>query len=186
MYNGWRHFYFAYAGIALLAAHGISSMIRFGRHYGGDCGMHAVLLAGLLLFFGWTASGMIKNHPYQHSYYNLLGHRNAASAMELDYWELSTKNAMEKLLTCERNQNLALRIGALDEMSWNALESNHKALSPEIRKQIVIRNAKNTPYLFSNTTYKRIYGTQYPQGYHVLFQIKSYDVPICTVYERNK
>lgn len=186
VYNGWRHFYFAYAGIALLAAHGVNSMIRFGRHYGGDCGMHVVLLAGVLLFFGWTAGGMIKNHPYQHSYYNLLGHPKSAGVMELDYWELSTKNAMEQLLTCERNTALPLRIGVMDEMSWNSLESNHKALAPEDRKQIVIRKDKNTPYLFSNSTYARIYGTRYPQGYHVLFQIKSYDVPICTVYERNK
>lgn len=187
MYNGWRHFYFAYAGMALLAARGISAMIRFGRHYGGDCGMHLVLAAGLILFFGWTARDMVNNHPYQHSYYNLLGHRNAESAMELDYWELSTKSALEALLESEtRNPDLRLEVGALEEMSFLSLQNAYKAMEPEQAKRLIIRERETAPYLLSNTTYARIYGTKMPKGYHVLFKLESYGVTICTVYERDK
>ena len=186
MYNGWRHFYFVYAGLALLAARGISAMVRFGRHYGGDCGMHLVLAAGLVLFFGWTAHGMIQNHPYQHSYYNLLGHRNAESAMELDYWELSTQNALEQLMASEeRNARLRMEVGAMEDMSWHALKNARSAMHPQAKKHLWLTYRQDTPYLFSNTTYARIYGTKPPRGYHELITLESYGVRICTVYERN-
>ena len=41
------------------------------------------------------------------------------------------------------------------------------------------------PYLFSNTTYAIIYEVDPPEGYHVLFTLDSYSIPICTVYERD-
>ena len=41
------------------------------------------------------------------------------------------------------------------------------------------------PYLLSNTTYAVIYEVDPPVGYHVLFTLNSYSIPICTVYERD-
>ena len=186
VYNGWRHFYFVYAGVVLLAAQGIEACLRFLKRHGGDCGMHLVLAAGLVLFFGWTARGMMQSHPCQHSYYNLLGHNNAASAMELDYWELSTKNALEQLLASEeRNTRLRIEVGAMEDMSWLGLKNARSAMEPEDKKRLWLTYRRDTPYIFSNTTYARIYQTKAPRGYHELITLESYGVPVCTIYERN-
>jgi len=184
VYNGWRHFYFVYAGVVLLAAQGVQDCLRFLKKHGGDCGMPVVFLAGLLLFFGWTAKDMAANHPYQYGYYNLLANRNAEVDMELDYWDVSTVNAMEMLTEAERNEELPLVLGGSDPMSWHGVYHGYNVLEPEIKAQISITEEENPPYLFYNTTYARIYGVDAPEGYRELLRIESYGNTLCTVYEK--
>ena len=174
VYNGWRHFYFVYAGVVLLGARGLSACIGFLRRRTGEYGMHRVFAAGLCLFFAWTAGDIAKNHPYQYAYYNRLGHKNAETQMELDYWVVSTRNAMQRLLKEPRDESLPLQIGARDDMSQLGLDRSVATLA-----------APEAPYLFSNTTYAIIYEVDPPEGYHVLFTLDSYSIPICTVYERD-
>ncbi|MDD6142549.1 MAG: glycosyltransferase family 39 protein [bacterium] len=184
MYNGWRHFYFLFAGLALMAAQGVCGCFRFVRRHGGDCSMQYVFLAGLLLYYGWTANGMLQNHPHQYAYYNLLGHKNAETAMELDYWNVSNVSALEALLDCERNEELPLVLGTRDSMSWFGVYHGYNVLSEEKKARLTIEEIPDAPYLLYNTTYARIYGTQPPEGYHELITIDSYGLTVCTIYER--
>lgn len=185
VYNGWRHFYFVFAGVAVLAAHGIQSCLVFLKKHGGDYGMRQVFLAGLILFMGWTARDIAANHPHQYTYYNLLGSREAEVRMELDYWDVSTVDAMETLLTVERNESLPLHLGSRDDMSWFGVEHGYDVLSPEDKERLTIAYEADAPYLFSNTTYALIYGVQPPEGYHELLTIESYDLTLCTIYEKD-
>ena len=185
VYNGWRHFYFVFAGVAVLGAHGISICFRLAKRYGGDCSIQYVFMAGLLLFYGWTAAAIVQNHPYQYAYYNRLGHEDAQTGMELDYWEVSTRNAMEQLLSCpERDEGLPLHVGAREDMSWWGVYNAYQVMNPQERERLSVAYEKDAPYLFFNTTYTRLYGTQTPKGYHELFSLQSYGLTICTVYEK--
>ena len=184
VYNGWRHFYFVYAGVVWMAAHGVQNCLNFLKKHGGDCGMPAVFMAGLLLFFGWTAKDMAANHPWQYGYYNLLSNHNAEVDMELDYWDVSTVNAMEMLTEADRNEELPLVLGGSDPMSWHGVHHGYNVLEPEIMAQISITEEENPPYLFYNTTYARIYGVDAPEGYRELLRIESYGNTLCTVYEK--
>lgn len=183
VYNGWRHFYFVYAGIALLAGQGLHWLSgklerrRFGRRVLG--------LAACLCFVG-TAWGIAANHPYQYGYYNLLVRENAANRMELDYWDVSTVNAMKTLCQAERNESLPLALGSRDDMSWFGVEHGHAVLPAYYREKLSIAYDENAPYLFFNTTYALIYGVPPPEGYHVLFQIESYGNTLCILYEKDQ
>ena len=185
VYNGWRHFYFVYAGVVLLGARGLSACIGFLRRRTGEYGMHRVFAAGLCLFFAWTAGDIAKNHPYQYAYYNRLGHRNAETQMELDYWVVSTRNAMQRLLKEPRDESLPLQIGARDDMSQLGLDRSFATLAAGEQAVLEVVADPEAPYLFSNTTYAIIYEVDPPEGYHVLFTLDSYSIPICTVYERD-
>ena len=185
VYNGWRHFYFVYAGVVLLGARGLSACIGFLRRRTGEYGMHRVFAAGLCLFFAWTAADIAKNHPYQYAYYNRLGHRNAETQMELDYWVVSTRNAMQRLLKEPRDESLPLQIGARDDMSQLGLDRSFATLAAGEQAALEVVADPDAPYLFSNTTYAIIYEVDPPEGYHVLFTLDSYSIPICTVYERD-
>ncbi len=184
VYNGWRHFYFVYAGVVLLSAHGVQNCLDFVKKHGGDYGMPVVFTAGLLLFFGWTAKDMAANHPYQYGYYNLLGNRNAEVDMELDYWDVSTVNAMEQLVETKRNEELQLVLGGSDPMSWFGVFNGYEVLEPDIKAQLTITEDKDPPYLFYNTTYARIYGIPAPEGYRELLTVESYGNTLCTIYEK--
>ena len=184
VYNGWRHFYFAYAGVALLAAHGVGAAMRLLRRTCRDFSMHSVFAAGLCLCFAWMAWGMTANHPNQYAYYNRLGRSNAEVDMELDYWDVSTVGAMEALLEHERNDSLPLVLGSRDPMSYFGVEHGYEVLSPGAKEQLAIAYEADAPYLLYNTTYARIYGVEPPQGYRELLTIRSYGMTLCTVYEK--
>lgn len=186
LYNGWRHFYFLFAGLALMAAQGVCGCFRFARRHGGDCSMQYVFLAGLLLHYGWTANGMVQNHPHQYVYYNLLGNENAETEMELDYWNVSDVGALEALLQVERNEQLPLVLGARESMSWFGVYDGYSALTAEQQAQLTIEEDANAPYLLYNTTYARIYQTEPPEGYHELLTIESYGLTVCTIYEKDE
>jgi hypothetical protein len=70
-------------------------------------------------------------------------------------------------------------------MSLFGIEHGHQALSPALQATLSVTQEVNAPYLFSNTTYAKIYGTPAPQGYHVLLTIFSYGNTLATVYERD-
>ncbi|MCL1855596.1 MAG: glycosyltransferase family 39 protein, partial [Clostridia bacterium] len=118
VYNGWRHFYFLFAGLALLAGYGLQILVKAaGQKKKAPWARWAayVLLCGC---FVSTAVQLIVNHPFQYGYYNILRQGMAATQMELDYWDVSTVNAMKLLCEAGRDERQPLRLGSRDEMSF--------------------------------------------------------------------
>lgn len=181
MYNGWRHFYFLYGPIVGFAALGIRMLYRLLNNSRAGKLAGAGALAILLLYQG---IGIAVNHPYQYAYYNELA-GDVESLYELDYWEVSTLNAMALLSEIEdRDSALPLRIGGGDELSLFSLNQSVVMLPENLRGEVTVTEEENAPYVFFNSTYAKIYGEQPGDSYRVLFAIQSYGNTICTVYER--
>ncbi len=87
-YNGWRHTTFIYPPLVVLSAIGFEYLLRRFSGVGQKVlmGVMAVLIA-LPLWF------MVKNHPYQYTYYNELtgGMKGAFGKYETDYFGSSTR-----------------------------------------------------------------------------------------------
>ncbi|MEG1776135.1 MAG: hypothetical protein RR367_06490 [Clostridia bacterium] len=183
VYNGWRHFYFIYAGVALLSAHGTQALAcalkRLKRPLWRRLGAGA-----LCLCFTLSAVGIALNQPYQYGYYNALARKGAQTDMELDYWNVSTQNAMRALLTAQRNQSLPLVLGAREDMSWLGIKYAHSVMRADERQALAILESADAPYLFSNTTYAKIYGVPAPEGYRELLRVESYGNVLCVIYEK--
>lgn len=182
VYNGWRHFYFIYAPLVLLAGLGLDTLAKLTLHRPWLKRAACLLLC---LCFTITALGMALNHPYQYGYYNILTPGDASTQMELDYWVVSTVNAMKQLAAAPRDDRLALVLGAREPMSLFGIEHGHRVLSPALQATLSVTQDENAPYLFSNTTYARIYGTPAPEGYHVLFTLHAYGNILATIYEKD-
>ena len=180
IYNGWRHFYFLYAGFIVLAAWGLETLLRRAR------GLNGAAIAGILaLCMAADGVGILQNHPYQYAYYNFLAPADAEETMELDYWDVSTVNALRLLLDSERNEALPLTVSGTDDLSQLGLEQALSALTEEENALLTVtEQPEDASYLLMNTTYGRIYGVTVPRDYHVLAEIRSYGHTICTVYER--
>ena len=181
LYNGWRHFYFVFAGIVLVSGMGMDWASRWlvrGKR----------VITGLLcLCLATSVVGIVQNHPYQYVYYQELARGSAATEMELDYWMVSTGNAMKKLAELEtRNHSLPLELGYRDVICQLGLEYNYPVLPEKIRERITLTEDELPPYLFSNTTYTLIFQEKPPEGYYELFSIQAYGNVICTVYEREE
>lgn len=175
VYNGWRHFYFTYAGIAVLAGYGIKVLWDW-------CSEHrkrkTIFVVVLCLCFASTAAGMIANHPRQSSYYNVLASKDA---METDYWNTSGTYALERLLKCEeRNKELPLEVGCY----FFDIQNARFKLDESMRKQITTTVEKDAPYLYYIENYVQVYDVPKPEGYRVLFEVESYGRLIGTMYEK--
>ena len=100
LYDGWRHMYFIYAPFLLVAMTGfgaVVNMIRAGRSGRERCAavfIVAVIASGIIT----TAYQMIRNHPFQNVYFNVLAGNNAGQKFELDYWGLSFRQGLEYIV----------------------------------------------------------------------------------------
>lgn len=183
MYNGWRHFYFLYGPMIVLAGLGLRLLqrqlvrSRIGRAAGAGA------LALILLYQG---IGIALNHPYEYAYYNELA-SDAENRFELDYWEVSTLSAMELLAdSTDRNSTLPLTVGGGDPMSLFSLNQSVEMLPNSLRGVMTVTEDADPPYVFSNSTYAKIYSQTPGAEYRALLSVESYGNVLCTVYERRE
>lgn len=89
LYDGIRHMLFAYSLLVVLAAWGWSALIRLFNVVWAKWLVALPLLALWLL----PATFMVRNHPYQYTYFNELigGTQGAFGKYESDYWMVSVK-----------------------------------------------------------------------------------------------
>ena len=177
VYNGWRHFYFTFAGLAILMAYGVGTIWKACRRWRG---MRAVFTTLLCLCIAFTAAGMAKNHPHQSSYYNALA---GSHLMETDYWNTGGTDALKRLIACEeRNEELPLEVGCW----FFDIQNARFKLSDEEKARLTTTTEADAPYLYYIENYVQIYEVPPPEGYHVLFEIESYGRLIGTMYEQNR
>lgn len=183
VYNGWRHFYFAFAGIGLMGAHGIGFILRFLRRRTGEFGMHRLFAVGMCLFYLWMAIGIVQNHPYQYAYYNRIERAGAEERLELDYWNVHTRELLERLL--EAKPEDTLEISARNDNSLAGLRTSRASLNAAEQARLRVTENPDAPYLYANITYAAIAGQSAPEGYHELAKVKSYGLTLGVIYERD-
>lgn len=95
VYNGWRHFLFAYVTIASLAAIGFNQLLETFKKKTAQYVVYGILAIGVIKVAFWQ----IKNHPYDYLYFNEIvgGLEGAAGDYETDYWCQTPRAAIEWL-----------------------------------------------------------------------------------------
>lgn len=175
VYNGWRHFYFSFAGLAVLAAYGLGVLWKLCS---GKKALRVLCALVLCLCLGTTAVGIAVHHPRQSSYYNAL---SGDVLMETDYWNTSCTYALKKLLACEeRNRDLPLEVGCY----FMDIQNARFKLSDAQKAILTTTVERDAPYLYYIENYVQVYNVPKPEGYRVLFEVESYGRLIGTMYER--
>ena len=147
VYNGWRHLYFVYPALLLLAARGaqagwqLARRSQSGRWVGAGVGV--ALLAGVL----HTAYRMVREHPQQQVYFSLLPNHIIAQQFDRDYWGLSYRNGLEWVLATDSAARIS--VGATRP---DLLYNNSLMLPAAQRTRLVFAQPPYPPgtYLFTN------------------------------------
>lgn len=175
VYNGWRHFYFAYAGIMILAAYGL---IRLMGKY------KKITVTATVLCLVFLSVQNVLNHPNQQTYYNFLAGSDVESNYELDYWNVSTREGL--LYVAERSSGdicVSSYLSNDNGIRWGLL-----TLDRELRDRISIvgpEDIEKADYVVENSTYQLYSGeTGAPPGFEYLDSIRSYGNPIVNIYVR--
>ncbi|MBC6991681.1 ArnT family glycosyltransferase [Hymenobacter sp. BT491] len=98
LYDGWRHLYFVYPALLLIAVRGGQALWQITRLRARS--RQVVLFLGLIasLEVAHTAVRMIRMHPNQQVYFSFLSAGQAGRLFERDYWGLSYRQGVEYLL----------------------------------------------------------------------------------------
>ena len=109
VYHGWRHLYFLYAPLPLLAALGLRQLASPLRGRWRRVGAYALIGAAVAV----TVVSMIRLHPHQSDHFNLLVDRTTperlVSRYETNYWDLAVGTVLPDIVGSVPEGTLFLR-----------------------------------------------------------------------------
>ena len=114
LYDGWRQMYFIYPAFILLVIYGFSSILK-SNIFSGDL-PKIIISAILILSFAGTAFTMIRSHPFEDVYFNILLKKKdqyLRKTFELDYWGTSYKQALEYIVSHDLSPVLKIKVANL-------------------------------------------------------------------------
>ena len=167
VYNGWRHFYFVYGPMLALAAWAASKLCQ-----------KRVMAAVLAVCLGVSAAGIIAQHPYQYAYYQPAAQLCGTNFNELDYWNISARDAMEQLASQVEGD---IVIAPADLWSEHAILKALAAMDEATAARFTMNG--EAMYVLSNPTYAAIGGFE-PDGLEAVVTLSSYGQPIMVIYQK--
>ncbi|MBU3583730.1 glycosyltransferase family 39 protein [Polynucleobacter sp. 15G-AUS-farblos] len=178
IYDGWRHLYFIYPSILLLATKGCIIIWRKFRAYPPlRISSTVILIVSVLL----TANWMVHAHPLQNVYFNALVGKNWKSKFDVDYWGLANRQALEYILEADPRNTITVFAGSDSDLNISAI-----ILDPNDRVRILVVNQlKQADYIITNYRANPTnYALKDPQ-YKLIYEIKIGDEIIESVFKNN-
>lgn len=131
LYNGWRHMYFIFPELVVVALFGVQWLFRLlrGRRWPRRilAGGLAALLAGQACWIGWM-------HPFEKFYLNPVG-QSMCDLLEKDYWYESTTAQILHILEVDDSRRINLSHNA-----FSYLPAFHY-LSDEDARRVYVYNS---------------------------------------------
>ncbi|MEQ1575479.1 MAG: hypothetical protein ABL993_14665 [Vicinamibacterales bacterium] len=174
LYDGWRHFYFVYAALVLLAVRGLRAAWSFCDRRALT---RAVLMAITVALFLEPVLFLRRNYPFGWVYFSPIvgGIAGANGRFELDYWGVSYRQGLEELL---RREEGIVRVSFANESG----DANVEILPAADRRRIVVVSQQAAAYHL--TEHRWHYGE--PDPYAEAFSIRVDGVRILTAYHVRK
>lgn len=144
VYDGWRHLYFIYPFILLISILGI---IYCYQQISTVNKLTSRVFFILITLFIANNIFWIKNaHPHQYSYFNLLAGKNRISKFDVDYWGLSSKDALQYVLNRDSRELIKIYPD-----SFITLTDTLRIFPQQDQKRIlVVDNLPAADYIFTN------------------------------------
>jgi hypothetical protein len=179
LYDGWRQLYFIYPAFILLALRGWQGL--FNWQITGQVRIWKVLV--ILITFSFLlniALWMKAAHPFQNVYFNELAGKNIKTRFEVDYWGLSSRQALQYIADHSANSPVTVWAG-----SFFPLRNGKLMLEPSVRSSIkIVSNIEQADFIV--TQYRRNL-TDYAQGgrpFEIFYEIRVDKEAILSIYKR--
>ena len=177
-YDGWRHLYFIYPSLLLIAMLGIHLiMITFFKKKKNYLFIISFILILPTIFW------MYKNHPFQNVYFNFLAGKNYNEKFEMDFSGVSNNKVLQYISENEVGKTKIYSLSTTD------LNLSKKILKKEIRETIeIVHDINSANYITNN--YRDWRGNldprkiNIPKGFKILYEIKVDDVAINSIYKK--
>ena len=179
LYNGWRHFYFIYPSIILVTLYSIYIINIFKK-------FKKIIYFVIIFFFINNSFWLIKNHPFQFTYFNILAKNNFNKYFEIDYWGVSNHYVLKFL--SEKNKDKIIKVGLIGD---GDLYLSKMFLQDQFQNNIIITyDYTDSDYLIDNfNRWNGIKKTKIDdyvkENYSTFHEIKNDNVIISRIYKNN-
>ncbi len=137
IYDGWRHFYFIYPLVCLISVYGLMKIFYTSIF------MKAAVLILISVYFLEIIFFGVSNHPNEFVYFNRFAGKNLTEIkknFEVDYWGVSGKQMLEKIITMKQGEIVVLT-------DSGALELNRELLQDSDKERVAIRDRKDDAHI---------------------------------------
>jgi len=112
LYDGWRQMYFIYSPFLLIAMTGLTNSFRLigkiSPHSRYQI-VYVTMVACIVLNMTYTLLWMIRFHPHENVYFNLIADKHAAEYFERDYWGLSYREGLEYIAKNDKRNIIKIK-----------------------------------------------------------------------------
>ena len=106
VYNGWRHMYFIYPAFLLVSIRGLMCLWNLTNTKLMARRILILLVVGSL---GFTSYWMVRWHPYQYLYFNVLA-GPFAERFDVDYWAVAYRPVLDKIVGQDRQSSYSIYV----------------------------------------------------------------------------
>lgn len=166
LYDGWRQVYFIYPAFILVVLRGWVSLFKWQANRHPFAWLALVGLSTLLIFLSISV-WMIHAHPFQNVYFNVLAGRDVKTKFDVDYWGLSSRQALQYIVDHDGRSRITVWAG-----SFLPLKNGTLLLAPDDRERLTVVNKQDsvdyivTQYRRNLTDYSEI-GIPYKTYYRI-------------------
>lgn len=174
IYDGWRHMFFIYPAIIAVSTYGVKEILSLKRKF-----FSGVALLVLLINITFVSVFMIRNHPYQNVYFNVIAGKRAAipQKFSMDYWGLCYRELLEYINSSVTAGDVANLYVRNDPALYNA-----EVFFPDNDKFNIVDNMSEADYYLTNY---RDEDVPLPDNFKRQYSIMVDGFNICSVYEVN-
>ena len=179
--DGWRHMYFCYPPMVMLALYGLKALL-ISPLQRGPKSVAFILRYGspsiLIVSIGLTVVNMYQNHPHQYAYFNGLAGSDVARNWELDYWGSSFKQGLEYIAVTDDRDQLSVSVSSFPGIA------NLKMLDVNDRERFLIVDEDRADYFLSNYRFKKEY-ERFHSG-EAPYDKEAYSIKVKTLFDEFK
>jgi len=111
LYDGWRQMYFIYPAFVLVALRGWVILLHWHpqRHLRA---WPKIIILGTISGLIYTGMWIMQSHPHQNVYFNMIVGRDIKTKFEVDYWGLSSRQALQQIVDYDKRPIIAVWPGS--------------------------------------------------------------------------
>lgn len=177
IYDGWRHLYFVYPALLILALRGGLALWQWGQHRRllRPVAAGAAALASLEAVF--TVVRMVQAHPQEHVYFSFLPGARVEKLFERDYWGLSYRQGLEWI--AHHDDSPVLHVTA----HHAGLIGNNLAIMRAEDRARFVEGGSNQPRYFLGAY--RNHPEPYPDSLgQEVYTVRAYGMKVLSVFSR--
>jgi hypothetical protein len=187
LYNGWRQMYFIYPAFIVIATRGLVALwnlAKKGRF------LKPALVITVTLCLSYTAYWMVRWHPYQYLYFNVLAGQSS-KRFDVDYWGVAYREPLEKILGQSSSDTFSIHFISIDQSAkWGYWQMDYLRNLPLFAKKdsdriIIDRTEACSDYVFTTLMGNRQQYLLNKPEFSIFHELKVDGQIVYTTFKRN-